>query len=177
MSDQYMKNELFDNILSLSELGEWEEVKHIVNLNSAIVTKKDETGRFLLAEIARFPYSKDVIGRLVELGADVDGTTWNGTRAIANAIIGGTRHGANTLDEVKILVSLGASLTARTESGFPPLHWAIVNCRPEHIKLLLELGANPNQGSNDSPPETAYDVAQRMQYQEALELLDTHKLQ
>lgn len=173
MPNIYESNVLIDSILGQAAQGMWEDVNDLVEENPVVAVNKAESGRYLLAEIAQFPGSKETIERLVRLGADVDGTTWNGTRAISNAILGGSRFGANTLDEVKALVEHGASLTAEAESGFPPLHWAIVNCRIDHVRQLLDLGADPLRPSNDTPPETAYDVAKRMKYNEAIDLLNT----
>jgi Ankyrin repeats (3 copies) len=61
--------------------------------------------------------------------------------------------------EIKRLVSLGANVNARSETGFKdtPLTWALSNSQTDAAILLIDLGADPNatNGSGETPLSTA----------------------
>jgi len=93
----------------------------------------------------------DVANLLIEHGANVDSHNSNGQTALMNAA-----WGTNTVKVIQTLVQHGAGLNARDDSGDRPLIYACYghNLRPNEksIRLLLELGADPNVANRLKEP-------------------------
>ncbi len=161
----------FDRAIQLAQNGLWEEVIEAIQARSGIAQLIDAHGRVLLVEVARFAGSSRAIEALIDAGADPNRPDSTGVTPVASAILAGSRFGLTSLPELRTLLARGASVSLRADSGYPPLHWAIVNDRLEHAEVLLEHGADPNQLTTDAYPESAFAVAQRLKSQRALELL------
>lgn len=161
--------------INLARAGKWDEILEVLETKPYLAFDIDEFGSSLLIEISNFAGSKDVLNRLIELGADVNHEAKTGDTAIGNVITAGSEYGLNSLNELRLLLNNGASVTNQAARGFPPLHWAILNNRLKHAEILLEFGANPLQGSYDLYPETAFDVAKRVLNNEAQLLLQKLK--
>lgn len=73
----------------------------------------------------------DLVGLLLEYGADVHGTDWEGWTAL---------HFAKDSDIVIKLLAAGADPNAKANNGCTPLH---VCASVEQLKLLIDAGADP----------------------------------
>ena len=162
----------FDQVVHLAGDGHWETLIETIRRYPALVDMTDKYGRVLLVEVARFAGSSPAIEALVQAGADPDRADTTGVTPIAAAICGGSRFGLTSVAELRTLLARGASASKRADSGYPPLHWAIVNNQIEHAEVLLSHGADPNQLTTDAYPESAFAVARRLNNQRALDLLN-----
>lgn len=59
---------------------------------------------------------------------------------------------ADDLGLIRLLAAHGANLNVRDHAGRYPLSDAATLCRTSVMRLLLELGANANSGSDGKPP-------------------------
>ena len=86
----------------------------------------------------------DVIQVLIENGADINAETSNGTTPLIAAARAGNEN------VIKLLHSYKVALDHRTQSGNTALGLAAysVPIRPNIVRLLMELGANPNISDN-----------------------------
>lgn len=86
----------------------------------------------------------EVIQLLIEKGADINAETAYGTTPLVLAATAGRE------DAVRLLHAHGAALDHRTKSGSTALSLVShsVPIRPNIVRLLLELGANPNIPDN-----------------------------
>lgn len=160
------------NYISLAKSGDWE------GLRAALENDKDTLARSgqlssLLHKLAAYPGSWPVLEYLIEQGADVNYEAYGDSSVLGSAIAGGSRFGATTLLELRALLRAGGDVTRVAESGFPPLHWCIVQNRLEHARLLLAHGADAEQKTADG--ETAFDVARRYGNERAVEMLEAHR--
>ena len=165
----------FDRALNLAEDGYWEGLIETIRAHPALAEIIDAYGRVLLVEVARFAGSSRAIEALIDAGANPNRPDTTGVTPLASAIQAGSRFGLSSLPELRTLLAHGASVSMRADSGYPPLHWAIVNDRLEHAEVLLDHGADPRQLTADAHPESAFAVAQRLKNQRALELLNRQK--
>jgi len=78
----------------------------------------------------------DVVRRLLELGADIEGKTPGGYSALFLAA------GFNRLDVAKVLLKEGASLDTRSDNGDTPLHNAAKYAHSDVIELFLRYDAD-----------------------------------
>jgi ankyrin repeat protein len=91
--------------------------------------------------------SAPVIDILLKAGADAKSRSNTGITALHMAAISGDA------ESVRLLGERGADVNAReTERGQTPLAYAASFDRPDAIKMLLKLGADPNLPSKEVPP-------------------------
>lgn len=64
-------------------------------------------------------------------------------------------------DTAKFLILSGADVNIMNDSGFTPLHWAVMSKNIDLVKLLVSRGANVNANAADSdkPPITPLVMA------------------
>ncbi len=79
---------------------------------------------------------QDVIGELVQQGADVDETDSQGETALHKAVRLGNLEAATELLEC------GAGVNVADTIGMTPLHWATLTGSYEMVEVLLRHGAN-----------------------------------
>lgn len=72
-------------------------------------------------------------------------------------------------DELKFLVSKGLSLKTDPKEHYTPFRYAISVKKPEMVKLLIELGADPNV--KNAAGKTALDMAKDFKAQKCIEVL------
>lgn len=155
--------------------GQWDELSAALHEQPELASIQDETGRTLLIICAAYGGSSQVIRALVAFGANPNHQAFDGSTALAAAIVGDSRHGLRTLPEFKTLLELGADPNMNADAGMPALHWAIAQNNLEFAEYLLEHGADMKGLTSDSPPESAEDVARRMGSLDALQLLKEHQ--
>ena len=120
---------------------------------------------FPLVSLAVFFGQQEVFHYLVERGADVN-------QAAANAMRIAPLHAAaarGDLEAVRLLLSKGAAVNARQQSGYAALHTAAANGRKDMVTELLECGADP--AAANEAGETAADLAEKAGHREVVALL------
>lgn len=147
------------------------ELERLIDQYPELATATDDTGHTLLMQCSSLGGSAGVLRKLIANGADPNHRAFNGSNALAAAIVGGSRHGLTTLPELETLLECGADANSVADAGMPALHWAIAQHRPEHAKVLLEHGADSDRLTQDSPPESVDDIVARIKSEEALNLL------
>ena len=158
--------------LRFASQGDWDALLQILRSDSSVASDVRQLSRWL-HDLAAFPASAPVLQKLIELGADLNYHAYGGGTVLANAIVGGSLRGLTTLPELRLLLQSGADVSKYADAGYPPLHWAIVQNRLEHARLLLQAGSDPEQTSADG--ETALDVAKRNRNASAIEMLEAHR--
>lgn len=163
-----------DRLLRAQELafkGFWSELKEFIDENPELSKLTDKFGHTLLFSCARYGGGADCIFQLCRLGADPNHQSATGERPLSDAICGGSRYGLGTLPELKALIECGANPELVVDAGMPALHWAIAQCKLEYVRFFLEIGVDVNRTTEDSPPESPLDIARRMYYQDAMDLI------
>ena len=90
----------------------------------------------------------DVIRWLLNHGADVDACTSNGYTPLSEAAV------TMQLEAVQVLFDHHADINSRDINGWTSLFWILTYCKSKEkfvnmLRLLLELGADPNICTND----------------------------
>ena len=172
MTSNRMMNQIFVELSSKASEGLWEDIGRYIDANPEIAKWNDEYSETLLIILAGYPGSDRLLRKLIELGADVNKTTLEGETALTTAILGGSLYGLTTLPEMETLLKLGAHTNFIGPSGNPPLHWAVVHNRPDHVKLLIRYGADPYMKTADLYPEDAFEIAQKSSNRILLDILN-----
>jgi len=132
-----------DDFHYLCQYGSYQEIKEAIE-KGADIDCKDELGWTPLISAVTYQPDPKVIHLLVEAGADVDETDWDGMNALMAAAEG------SDVETVKYLIENGAKNDINTpdwEYGFTPLLWAAKNNEkfgPQLIETLIENGADMN---------------------------------
>ena len=161
----------FEKALDYIHNGYWKELYNLINEQPDLVFIQDEAGGTLLMFCARMGGSCEIIKKLVELGSDINHRAYDGSTALAAAIVGGSRYGLTTLPELRLLLDLGVNPNDIVDGGMPALHWAISQHKPEHLKILLEYGADIFGVTIYTPSESVDDIVCRMNLSEELHIL------
>lgn len=157
--------------MGLARKGEWKELEWLIDRHPELATATDDAGETLLTWCSGFGGSASALRKLIANHADPNHRTFNGSNALAAAIVGGSRYGLTTLPELRTLLECGADPNSVADAGMPALHWAIAQYRPEHAKVLLEYGVDIERLTEDSPPESVDDILARIKSEEALKLI------
>ena len=126
--------------------GDAENVQLLINAgaNLRAVTR---LGSYSPLYMAAKTGSAPAIDMLLKAGADAKAKSNTGITALHMAAISGDA------ESVRLLGERGADVNAReTERGQTPLAYAASFDRPDAIKMLLRLGADPNLPSKEVPP-------------------------
>ncbi len=110
----------------------------------------------------------EVVGYLIESGADVNAVATNGTGF--TALTGAVSH--KHVRVAEILLAHGADAKHRYEGGSSPLIEAAFNGHEEMVKLLLAHGADPSARTQDG--KTALTLAFKKGHQDVVALLREH---
>src|SRR5690606_20987921 len=101
----------------------------------------------------------DVIGMLLEAGADVEGEDPDGQTALMVVAR------SSNVDAARILLEHGADPNAREEwRGQTALMWAAAQQQPDMVRLLLEHGAEPNVRSAANDWDRQVSAERRRMY-------------
>lgn len=87
----------------------------------------------------------DIVGALIDQGADIDAQTTTGYTALLLA----AREGDE--DTTRTLLDVGADINAAAEDGTTALVVAIIRRHTEYAEFLLNHGADPNLGPGFTP--------------------------
>ena len=128
-------------------------VKSLVEAGADMNTQVGDYGQTPLAE-AVGNNKNDVASYLVEKGADVN--LWDKEKWWSPLM-----SAASRLDLVKLLVSHGADVNARNESGHTPLSRAVQGQRLEVVKYLMGEGADKDINAADADGMTPLMWARR----------------
>lgn len=122
--------------------SEWSSMT-VERLESYLVTNdvnySDSEGFSVLMSALSCGSNVDVIASLIESGADVNAATTDefGLGALAFA-------SASDPSVLHLLVSAGAEVNPKKEGVVSPLLYAVAEGTPEHVRILLEYGADPD---------------------------------
>ena len=106
-----------------------------------------------------------IVRRLIDLGVDPDQSQFGGGTSLEEQI----EWGGGTVENVKLLLEVGADPNRPDKAGHTPLLVAVKKRRSEAVKLLIEHGAEPD--STDPAGRTAMQLARRYGYWEVVEVL------
>jgi len=126
----------------------------------ADVNVKDKDGNTPLFSAA-YQGNTDMVKLLIAHGADVNAKDKEGDTALLNA----ARAKQGGKDVAELLIAKGADVNARKfsglETGWTPLHLAVLNENTELVELLIAKGADINAGkaSDATPFETPLVMA------------------
>ena len=111
-----------------------------------LVEATDEYGFTPLMRAASWMERKvDVIGAILDAGANVNRQTSEGYTALHCAIDVNGEANLNASDVIAKLVAAGADLKLRQHYGWTPLLCAVVTGGITEVKSLLAAGADPNE--------------------------------
>jgi ankyrin repeat protein len=114
-----------------------------------------------LAELFR-KYRRSPEFMFVELN-DVNQKGMTGDTLLHSAVVNGS------VEDVKLLISCGASVDARGDLGSTPLHYAASRGMTEIVRILLESGANVSITNEFG--QTALNLAELKKQYEIIKLL------
>jgi uncharacterized protein len=100
---------------------------------------------FTVLGLATFLGGPEVVGLLLEAGADPDDDADNPARVRPLHAAAAARDG----ESLRLLLEAGADPNVRQQGGFTPLHAAAHADEPELARLLLEHGADPALTTDD----------------------------
>lgn len=160
-----------DNVRDLIESSDWDALSDFLDKNPEAACRVDEFGNSLPMYLAGKGGSSDLIRKSILLGANPNHSAFDGSNAISKAINQGNCYGLDTTEELKALIEMGADPDLIADAGYPALHWAVVMNKIDHLKILIELGADVKAKTSDFPPETLMQVAERMGSRKIIDLL------
>lgn len=122
-----------------SEMGHWEVVKALLQIEGVVVDCRDKEGMTPLLRSAFSPNDNtlSIITLLKERGANHNAVDNLGNNALHIAI---NKSGGSEL--IKGLVDLEVNVDECNNKGETPLHFAISKRSPELVKALLDVGAD-----------------------------------
>ncbi|MEM1054582.1 MAG: ankyrin repeat domain-containing protein [Bacteroidota bacterium] len=104
-----------------------------------LVTATDFEGNGAMHYAVRVE-NAEAIQFLTEAGVPVDQRAGDGMTALMQAV----GYGGRSMETVRLLLRLGASVSATDDGGDTPLHWTARWDGAEAARILLEEGADPN---------------------------------
>ncbi len=107
---------------------------------------------------------EDIVGLLLDHGADVGARNQNGTTPLFGAVQIGN------VPITKALLERGSKVNARDEEGWTPLMTAAAKGHPEVAKMLLERDADPTIKGNHG--ESALECARNSGSDEMVQLIE-----
>lgn len=131
-------------VFEASAVGDLGRVRELVLIEPGLVEQWSPDG-FTALQLAAFFGHEEIVGLLLEAGADAGAVARNSLRvqAIHSAAAGG--HTAI----VKILLDHGADPNVRQEGGFAPIHEAAQSGEDELYDLLVSNGADETALTDD----------------------------
>lgn len=139
-------NGLISNLRFKKTKEERERYLNIINLfikYGANPNDHDRWGELLLVRAVLYSPETDIIGLLIEAGADVNKQSRNHGALSAAAI-------TNRVEILKLLILAKANIDEIGKDGFTPLHWAAAEGSLECLKILIDAGANLSALDNNS---------------------------
>jgi ankyrin repeat protein len=131
--DSSNKREFVDAFFSSIYRGDLEEVKSLIG---KVVDINDFSRRGTPLSIAANNGHHEILKLLIENGADINYTCYEGWTALYSAVFFGR------LEVVKLLIEHGADIDKPTDNGWTPLHTAAFSGHIDIAKLLIENGAD-----------------------------------
>ncbi|GMH39508.1 hypothetical protein BSKO_07406 [Bryopsis sp. KO-2023] len=129
-----------------ADAGQCEAVATLVNLGADTEARTAKGWTCLQLATMKGPANVDVLGLLVELGADVKAVTDNKNMETPLHIAAR----AGRLDIVQKLINCGVSVTARTKDGSTPLHYAAAFGQAHVLEALVKEWKAKGRGRSGS---------------------------
>ncbi|MEM6326226.1 MAG: ankyrin repeat domain-containing protein [Bacteroidota bacterium] len=127
-------------LLSAADGPGTEALRLLLNAGAdPLVTATDFEGNGAMHYAVRVE-NAEAIQFLTEAGVPVDQRAGEGMTALMQAV----GYGGRSLETVRLLLRLGASVIATDDSGDTPLHWTARWDGTDAARILLEAGADPN---------------------------------
>jgi ankyrin repeat protein len=164
------------DILALIDSSDWGALSDLLDRNPKIACYVDDFGNSLLMYLAGKVGSADLIKKSIILGANPNHSALDGSNAISKAINHGNGFGLDAVEELKVLIKMGADPNLIADAGYPALHWAIVQNKPNHLRVLVDFGADTKAKTSDFPSETLMQVAERVGSLEIIDFLNSRRI-
>ena len=130
------------------------------------VNAANETGRTPIMKAAYWG-GVEYIAPLLDAGADLDRVSNFGGTALYEA----TSTSRENAEMIRLLISRGANIKAATKKGETPLMNAARWGNLEHVKLLIEAGADRDRKSNSG--QSALDFARQRKHSDVIAYLES----
>jgi ankyrin repeat protein len=164
-----MLNDL-ERVAALVSNDRFDDACEVIAHTPGLAKGRFPDGSTLLMRIAGVRGAAPVLELLIQQGAELDAQSRQGGTAIG-ATLESDRAGHETLAELRTLLQAGADPNVIVNGGNTALQYAIYLGKLEHVRLLLQFGADPARPSADVRPLTAYDVARAVGNKKVLDLL------
>lgn len=152
------------DLFSAAALGRLEDVEAVLAADPQALNALSSDGYPALG-LAAFMGRLNVVAWLLDRGADATIPSQNAMRVQPLHAAAAGRH----LEIARLLLTHGADVNARQQSGFAPLHAAAQNGQADLVRLLLAHGADPAQATDDG--KRATDFAREGGHVEVVALL------
>lgn len=169
-ADEVSAAAILRQVSELAVAGRWDDVLELVAAHDGIVNAVDEYGNSLLHKPCCYGGAARIVEKAIQLGADVNLESSEGSSPLGVAISGGHRYGLTTDENIHLLLAAGANLDQAAQNGNPPLLWAVYEDNTSAVTMLLAAGARPDQ--KNIYGETAYELASKMHSNKIAALLE-----
>ena len=154
------------DVFEASALGDIERLRALLDADPALANTWAGDGFFPLG-LAAFFGQTDAVRLLLDRGADVHAVARNAMKVTAmNAAAAANSRRAEV---ARLLLDYGATVDARQEGGWTPLHAAAQSGDVELVTLLLARGADPALANDYG--KTAAALAEEKGHAEVLKLV------
>ena len=154
------------DIFDAASVGRTARVAELLDRDPGLLNAYSSDGFFPLALAAFFGHS-ETVALLVARGADLGMTARNPMRI--QALHAGAASGS--FEVVRVLAEAGASVNAKQQGGWAPLHEAVNRNHLEMVRCLLAHGADPRQQNDEG--KSAIGVAADKGHLDVLKALKT----
>jgi uncharacterized protein len=145
------------DIFEAAAVGDAARVREIVGRDPGEANGTSADGYTPLG-LAAFFKRRDVVGYLLDAGADVRAASRNGGFTPLHSAVA-TDAGPTDVEIVRMLLDKGADPKARSQSGSTPLHTVAFTGDRTSLDLLMKHRADPSIRNNEG--KTAADIARQ----------------
>ncbi len=117
-------------IFDAAKTGDIQQIRDLLKESTVSIDQRDDNGKAIL-HYAVLNDHKELVGYLIETGADIELPDWEWYTPLHFAA------DAGRTDIAQILIDNNANLFAKAYSGFTPAHLAVYENRKQMLELLL----------------------------------------